>query len=276
MKKSVIIFLMILIYSGFAATFNLSAQSLITGDGRSRTIDSLNAIIDNSSSQDTSMASAYLSLSEILAETDIDTVIPLCLKTIEIGTSNLSKAGLMPDEEKSFYASMAGAYSNIGYVHSRKGEISKAVEHFDQLKEIAIKTDDKEALASYHISIGYIQNNQGAFDLAIENYQKALNIQNEMNDREAIAHNLNLIGLVYQNKGVLIDALSFFNKSLKLTEEIGDILGAANCMNNIGMVYRNQGNIEQALLAFHRSLSVYESVDYKYGGILLKQHCSDV
>ena len=56
-----------------------------------REIDSLNVIISNVNTADTILAESYLGLSGLLYVQNIDTMIPLCNKVIEIAEKKISE-----------------------------------------------------------------------------------------------------------------------------------------------------------------------------------------
>tara|TARA_B110000091_G_C13425197_1_gene313706 strand:+ start:232 stop:510 length:279 start_codon:yes stop_codon:yes gene_type:complete len=71
MKYLFYIFLLLIATQGLAQNFSAEEQ---------HQIDSLNKVIANPNSPDTSLAGSYVALSEILYISNIDTVIPLCEK----------------------------------------------------------------------------------------------------------------------------------------------------------------------------------------------------
>ena len=77
-------------------------------------IDSINAIINNSLSHDTALASAYGNLSILLYVSNIDTIIPLCSKSIQIAEKALTKNPSVK-VAKSLKNSISDALNNIGY-----------------------------------------------------------------------------------------------------------------------------------------------------------------
>ena len=92
-------------------------------------IDSLYRIISLNKS-DTSLASAYVGLAEILYVSDIDTLERLSEKAMEIADRNLSKSSTSNVEKKAFRRALAAALNNIGYVHDIKGDIPQALEYY--------------------------------------------------------------------------------------------------------------------------------------------------
>ena len=89
-------------------------------------IDSLNTIIANPNSHDTSLAGSYVALSEILYISNIDTLKSLCEKSNLIAEKSLLKNN-SEIVKKSLKISIAGALNNIGYVYKNQGKIKEAL-----------------------------------------------------------------------------------------------------------------------------------------------------
>ncbi|MFB0924210.1 MAG: hypothetical protein QMB65_02825, partial [Vicingaceae bacterium] len=71
MKNLISIILLLIATQGLAQNFSAEEQ---------HQIDSLNKVIANPNSPDTSLAGSYVALSEILYVSSLDTIIPLCEK----------------------------------------------------------------------------------------------------------------------------------------------------------------------------------------------------
>jgi serine phosphatase RsbU (regulator of sigma subunit)/Tfp pilus assembly protein PilF len=230
-------------------------------------LDSLNAIINNKTSHDTSLASAYIALSELLYISNLDTVIPLCTKAKEIAEKALSSR---PFEKSKIISialrkSLAGALNNIGYIHKSQGNIPTALEYYNKSLKICEEIGDKKGIANSFNNIGSIHENQGDIKLALEYYHKSIKIKNEIGDKKGMADSFTNIGIIYENQGDIKLTLEYYHKSLKIKEEIGDKRGMALCFNNIGVIHENQGNIILALEYFNKSLKIREEIGDKKG-----------
>jgi len=93
------------------------AQNLSSGEQQQ--LDGLNTILSNPASHDTSVAAAYVGLSDILYVSNPDTLIPLCIKSIEI-----AKHALIASPSKhitnSFKTSLASSLNNLGAVYQHQ------------------------------------------------------------------------------------------------------------------------------------------------------------
>tara|TARA_R110001592_G_scaffold184690_2_gene428460 strand:- start:57 stop:455 length:399 start_codon:yes stop_codon:yes gene_type:complete len=124
MKVKTIIFLFGILFCNIFYAQQYSGEEL-------KEIELHNATILNSSSKDTSLAKAYLGLSEILYVANIDTLIPLCNRTIDVSKKNLAKKSLSAKEKKLFLGTLSDALNNIGYVYKSKGEIELALKYYN-------------------------------------------------------------------------------------------------------------------------------------------------
>ncbi len=242
-------------FDGFAQNFSKEEQ---------HQIDSLNAIILNKNSSDTSLAATYIELSQILYIANPDTLIPLSLKAqqiVEKGLKNKPTAII----KKSLLISLAGALSNIGYMHNIKGNAIQALECHNKSLKIEKELNNKEGIATSLNNIGFIYFNQGDIPKALEYFHKGLKIQEEIGDKLGIAISFNNIGFIYTKQKVFNKALGYFYKGLKIQEEVNAKEDAATTLNNIGLTYSSQGNISKALEYYQKSLKIQEEIGAKEG-----------
>ena len=255
MKTLVIILLSLSPIIGLCQAFSNEEQ---------QQIDSLNSIILNSNSHDTSLAGAYVSLSEYLASTNLDTVIPLCNKTIEIARSRL-KSETSNKIQSSLLRSYAGALNNVGYINQYKGEVKQALKNYQACYDIQIEINDQVGLAVTLNNLGYIYEKQGSIEEAIEVYHKSLKIREKLQDERGIAANLINLGFIYGHQGDLDKALDYYNRSLKIYEAQSNNKGMARCYNNIGYIYDSKGDNAEAIVYYEKGLKIREAAEDKVG-----------
>ncbi len=169
MRKANISLFFILAYF----TANAVLAQFSTGDQKK--IDSLNAIIANKRSHDTSILSAYVNLSDIFYVSNPDTLIPIC-KIVEKKANLLLSKQPSVTVQKSINASLASALNNIGVVHQIKGEMNLALAYYLKSLNTALKTDDKQGIAATYNNIGHMYSNLGDIPLALLNHNKGLKI----------------------------------------------------------------------------------------------------
>ena len=227
-------------------------------------IDSINTIINNPNSHDTTIASAYLQLSGILYVANIDTMIPLCNKIIAIADKNLLKN---PSDkvENSLRTTLSGAYNNIGFVYWSKGDVDKALIYLNRSLEHVEKRGDKEGLATGLNNIGSIYNNQGKISKALDYYHKSLLLEEELGNEMGVATSLNNIAGVYNEQGDTEKALDYFEKSLHLLKKLKNKKGIASVHNSLGSIYSSQGKSKKALEFYFIALTIQKEIGNKNG-----------
>ena len=238
-----------------AQTFSLAEQ---------KQLDSLNAIVANPASHDTSLARAYVGLSEILYVSNLDTMIPLCEKTRKIAEEAIATnppAVVL----RSLRISLSGALNNIGFMHKNQGDIQLGLEYYHKSLKIDEELGNKRGMATSYNNIGFIQMNQGSIPLALDYFHKSLKIREEISDKQGTAYSYNNIGFIHNKQGAIPLALEYFHKSLKIREEISDKKGMSQSYNNIGAIHDKQGAIPLALEYFHKSLKIREEISDKRG-----------
>lgn len=227
-------------------------------------LDSLNHILNNKTYHDTLRAFAYVTLSEVLATSNLDTVIYLCEKAQSIAENNLTK---QPSklEEKSFKTSLAAALNNIGYVYMNKSNFKLALKYYFKANDVELSNGNRQGLASGYNNIGLIYYDLGDVPLALEYYHKSLKIKEEFGDKKGIAMSFINIGHVYKDQGDRKLAIDYYLKSLKIHQEIGNKKGMALAYNNIGSVYITEKNFPKALSYYKESLKTRQEIGDKKG-----------
>ena len=231
-------------------------------------LDSLNAIINNKTSHDTSLASAYLALSVMFYTSNSDTVITLSTKAQKITEKALAKQSKQEGNTPVTLAllkALADALNNIGLIYRNKGDISLALEYYQKSLKIREETGDKKGLSTAFNNIGVIYKNQGNITKALEYFHKSLKIREQIGDKNLVMNSFNNIGDIYYSQRDFPMALFYHHESLKVCEQIGDKVGTAIALNNIGSIYRNQGDLELALEYYHKSLKIWEQTGDKKG-----------
>ncbi len=227
-------------------------------------IDSLNKIISNAKSHDTSLAGAYISLSEILYVSNIDTLKPLCEKAIIIAEKALEGK---PNKtiKNNLLASLSAALNNIGYIYMQQGDVPNALGNFHKSLEMDEELGDKSGVAMGLNNIGFIYSNQGDTSKAKEYYHKSLKIREEIGDKYGVAQSLNNLGVICDLQGDLLKALEYYNKSLEINKQINDQKEVASSLNNIAAIYNNLGDYQESLVYGKKSLEIYQEIGNKEG-----------
>lgn len=240
-----------------------SAKAQFPPDKLAR-LDSLNQIIKEAR-HDTSVAHAYVGLSEILAVSNLDTVIYLCEKAKAIADKNLTNPLISLNEKKEFQRILALANNNFGTIHFYKGNIPLALEYYNKSIKLKEEIGDKKSLVTSLNNLGAIYSHLGKSSLALEQFNRALSILDETDDLFSKAVSLNNIGAIYSDQGEMSLAIKYYNESLQIREQTGDKRGTANSLNNIGSIHSDKGNIVLALECHHKALKLREELLDKMG-----------
>ncbi len=255
MKSIIYIILFLISFNGVSQIFS---------DAQLYQIDSLNAVINNPNSHDTSLAESYLVLSEILYISNIDTLKYLCEKSKLIAEKSLLKKN-SEEVQKSLKESLARALNNIGYINYSKGKMKAALNYFISSLKLQEELGNKSGIGQSLNNIGVIYFDLDQINEAIDYYERSLKIHEEIGDKDGIASSLNNLGAMYNAQGQPKEALDYSIRSLKIQEELGDKPGIANTLNNIGSLYNRQGEIIEALDYYTRGLKIQEDIADKKG-----------
>ncbi len=245
----------LIFFQGIAQTFSPSEQ---------HQIDSINAIINNPLSHDTDLASAYGNLSIILYVSNIDTIIPLCSKSIRIAEKSLTK-NPTAKVTKSLKNSISDALNNIGYAYMDKGDFSQALKYFHKSLKIYEETKNKKGIGDSYNNIGMVYDYHGDSKLALKYYHKSLKVYKEIRNKKLMAGSYNNIGFIHKSMGDIALALEYYHKCLKIFEELGDKRGMATSYSNIGTIHYKQENFILALAYYKKGLIIREELGDKKG-----------
>ena len=225
-------------------------------------IDSLNEIISKNNVADTALANIYLGLSGLLYVQNIDTMIPLCNKVIEIAENSLAKN---PDslEKKAMLNYYSGALNNIAYVYNKKGDIDQCIDYLQKSLKIYEETGNKKEMATAINNIGYIFQQQGNSLKALEFYKRSLELEKEFGDKLDIGTGLFNIASLYEEINQPDRALDYFQSSLHYLQASGNQYKIAAVKLNIGDLILDQGNERLALTYFFNALKINREIDAK-------------
>lgn len=255
MKKYVILYLIL--------SVSISAWARLT-PAQQKTVDSLYHEV-TTSKYDTTVAASLVSMSETMYLHNIDTIIPLCTKSIEICERNLKTKKLSKKEITSFKLTQAAAINNLGYVYGNYGDMQKQLEYFEKSLKINEELGDKKGLAGAFNSVGYAHKLLGNLKKAIEYYGKSIKIRDEIGDKKGVSSSYLNIGSLYESQGEIDKALEYYQKTLKIQEELNDSYLKAIALNNIGYIYFQKKEYEKAFEYNFQSLKIRLEIQDKKG-----------
>jgi tetratricopeptide (TPR) repeat protein len=130
------------------------------------------------------------------------------------------------------------AYTNLGSVYQKKGQLDKAMESFDK----AIALDPLDYMA--YINRGVIFDKVGQFSMALESFNKAV----VLSPSEFAAYYNR--GLTYDKIGDIDDAIQDFERAAILKPN------EYRAHNNLGILYTKKGLYERAAASFHHAIAI--------------------
>lgn len=231
-------------------------------DKEQHQIDSLNVVINDPSSHDTSLAGAYIELSEILYIHNLDTLENLSLQAINVVNRGI-KEKISPPEKLNLLKLKALASNNLGYYYRLKDNFSKALTYYRESIELCSNIGDSINKATTLNNVGVIYKELGDISKALEYYNESLKIRETINNEKGIAESLNNLAVIYISQGDSSMALDYYQRSLKLYTKMDNKQGIAMCIYNIGGFYRRGLNFSKALEYFNKSLKIYREIGYK-------------
>ncbi|MGZ3884387.1 MAG: tetratricopeptide repeat-containing sensor histidine kinase, partial [Bacteroidia bacterium] len=227
-----------------------------------KSIDSIVAVIKHATN-DTTIARAYVALTEKMFATNPDTLLPLCNKALAIAEKNLPNANRR--EKFSYLFTKGAALNNIAYVYYVKGKIKEALDYFNRGLKINEELNVPREIANSLNNIGAIYQQSGEAGKALDYLLRGLKIQEEIGATEGIGYSLNNIAAIYDKQGQMKKALEYSHRSLKQQEKAGNKYGIATCLNNLGALYVKQRNLEKGLDYYNQSLKIREAIGDKQG-----------
>jgi tetratricopeptide (TPR) repeat protein len=90
------------------------------------------------------------------------------------------------------------------------------ITYWDSIRVDAEKWNLKKFIAEAINNIGVIYDNHGEISKALEYYNEGLKIREEIGDKHGIAESLNNIGFVFEKHGDIPHALEYDHKGLKI------------------------------------------------------------
>ena len=154
--------------------------------------------------------------------------------------------------------------NSLGGLSLRKGEYSKALEHYRNSLEKFEKVlgPENPIVGQLLNNLGVVYVDSGEFDTANLYYRKALKVRETTLGPEhpEVAMTLNNLGALFGRQGAYDKAIGYLEKSLEIKEKA---LGAehptvAYALDGIGEILFRQGEYNRSLNAFRKSLTILE------------------
>ena len=135
------------------------------------------------------------------------------------------------------------ATGGIGSVYERKGDYTKAMEHFQQDLKISEMLGDKQGIAISLGLIGELLSIIGEFHKAIEYLQKNLMLCESLNYQKGIAKALNTLGDVFFALQAYDRSIHFYDRAIEVTRRIDNKLVLGFSLAEKGTVLAATGDV---------------------------------
>ncbi|MHA1930175.1 MAG: tetratricopeptide repeat protein [Candidatus Thorarchaeota archaeon] len=183
------------------------------------------------------------------------------IEVLELGENILSK--ITPTESLEVARRQGSLSIRKGAIYQDKGELSLALECYEQSLTLFEKDDRKENIAEALNNIGTIYDDRGDSNKALEYYQRSLTLREEVGNKQDIAKCLNNVGIVHWMQGSFDPAIEYFEQSLELFKITGNRQNVALVYNNLGAILQTTGDLNRALDYYQESLVVFEEIGNK-------------
>ncbi|MCP4619284.1 MAG: tetratricopeptide repeat protein, partial [Bradyrhizobium sp.] len=121
-----------------------------------------------------------------------------------------------------------GHLGNLGLAYAALGDARKAIEYYEQHREIAREIGDRRGEGASLGNLGLAYADLGDARKAIEFYEQHLEIAREIGDRRGEGAVLGNLGVAYADLGDARKAIEYYEQDLVIAREIGDRRGEAN------------------------------------------------
>jgi tetratricopeptide (TPR) repeat protein len=154
---------------------------------------------------------------------------------------------------------MADNLGNIGVNYSVQSDFDKSIQYHKKALELNKKLGRTGGQITNLLNIGIAYSDQEKYDESIEYYNKCLEFVNDFNESD-FASVYNSIGTTYLRKKEYSKSLDFLNKALTLAEQTKDIYTQASALNNMAYVLTQQGKLNEAMFQIKKAIAINKSV----------------
>lgn len=141
---------------------------------------------------------------------------------------------------------------------------SKAIDYYEQARQIARALNKKINEASNLYSIAYCYITKADFDNALENYLQAIRIYEELGHKRKLTNAYIAVATLYADYNKLDKSRAYFLKAEKLIEITQDTFEWLTYLSEVGIIYFKQSKYDSAISILKKahSLSVLSNDTY--------------
>ncbi|XP_042318986.1 tonsoku-like protein isoform X3 [Sceloporus undulatus] len=169
------------------------------------------------------------------------------------------KKSIYISEQTQLFEDLYRAYYNLGNIHLREGEHSKAMRCLERARECACKMKEKYMESECCAGIAQVLLSLGDFVAAKRSLKKAYRLGSQQpQQRENICHNLRYVSKVSRLQQALeeVEAAGNLGAALGLCEQLGDLFSKAGDYQRSVEAYKKQLHYAMALKRSPQELAV--------------------
>jgi predicted ATPase/class 3 adenylate cyclase len=149
-----------------------------------------------------------------------------------------------------------GIYEEMGKVLEILGRWDETFELYEQALDLAKRTDNAQARATFQAAQAELIRKQGKYDEAEDLLKKARSGFEALQDRGGVANTLAVAGIISAEQGDYDEAQTLWEESLALRRELGENARIASMLGNLGIVARHHKDIELARSLQEEALAI--------------------
>lgn len=217
-----------------------------------RTVDSLQAIIQDGNTPDTTKIKAYNDLGVQYAISDPEQAKHYIGKALLLARTNQVPRGL------------AGGQNCMGVVYYYQKQYDSALVWFNKALATNKSVGHRWGQASTMHQIGVINKFQADYKSAIDKFQESGNIFKKLGDSISWTKSLESIGSCYNLMGYYERALEHYLEAIDIAQAKRDSMAIARGYNHIASMLINQRDYRAALGYLERALPIVEKSESAY------------
>jgi signal transduction histidine kinase len=252
---------------------------------------------------DTTKVNLYYSISRRYWDRNVDSVLLMASKGIELADSigfkkgkalnclsmgvGLSAAGNYPEaityyltalklsEELNLPGLSGNVYTNIAIAYVEHGNVNRAIEYFDRALHIAEKYGEA-ATGPPLINLADLYTKTGEYALAKKYAIRALKISREQADSSNLAISLFNMSEIYRKTNHNDSARIYLRESALISKLIDDYHGTSYCLNSLAEMMASEGDFREAITLANQSLANLkrgENQELLMGAYHILYHC---
>ncbi|MBW7866970.1 MAG: tetratricopeptide repeat protein [Brumimicrobium sp.] len=157
-------------------------------------------------------------------------------------------------------------YSQLAILYNNIGNISKADDYLDILKEISLKSKKDSIQASYYHAAGLINKKRGKNEEALVFFKKNLeSLKKQKSNEENIAGAYLNVANTYMVLAKYKLAIENLYNALEIFEKINNKRGMSFCYNNLGNIYHLTKEYQKSIEMAEKSIVIKKELEDENG-----------